>query len=135
MCGLAGMIAVHGGRVEPAVLDRMTDVLRHRGPDDSERFVYGSVGLSFRRLTILDLSPSGHQPRATRQDPAAIRSALFAGTRLTTDQDLAPGLNPLHLLSGRMHPAWLTIAPSWRMTFTRSARLRLAGIRRRTGWN
>ena len=58
MCGLAGMMALHGGKVEPDVIERMADALRHRGPDDAGSFVQGPVGLGFRRLSILDLSPS-----------------------------------------------------------------------------
>jgi len=65
MCGLAGMMALHGGKVEPDVIERMADALRHRGPDDAGSFVQGPVGLGFRRLSILDLSPSGHQPMAS----------------------------------------------------------------------
>jgi asparagine synthase (glutamine-hydrolysing) len=40
----------------------MTDSLVHRGPDDSGHYLDGSVGLGFRRLAILDLSSTGHQP-------------------------------------------------------------------------
>jgi asparagine synthase (glutamine-hydrolysing) len=43
----------------------MTDLIAHRGPDDSGYFVEGHVGLGFRRLSILDLAPSGHQPMAS----------------------------------------------------------------------
>ncbi len=50
--------------MDRAVLDAMTDRLAHRGPDD--RGTYASdedgVGLGFRRLSIIDLSPAGHQP-------------------------------------------------------------------------
>ena len=42
----------------------MGAVLAHRGPDDSGTFHDGAagIGLAFRRLSILDLSPEGHQP-------------------------------------------------------------------------
>jgi asparagine synthase (glutamine-hydrolysing) len=40
----------------------MTDSLTHRGPDDRGTYVDGQMGLGFRRLSILDLSPAGHQP-------------------------------------------------------------------------
>jgi asparagine synthase (glutamine-hydrolysing) len=40
----------------------MTDMIRHRGPDDEGYFLSGPVGLGFRRLSILDLSTAGHQP-------------------------------------------------------------------------
>ena len=43
------------------VLERMRDVISHRGPDDSGIFVDGRVGLGHRRLSIVDVK-SGHQP-------------------------------------------------------------------------
>src|SRR6202167_2959986 len=63
MCGITGL-ANWGDR---QVLDRMTHVQAHRGPDDSglweRRFPDGSyVGLGSRRLAILDLSADGHMP-------------------------------------------------------------------------
>lgn len=62
MCGLAGMIALNGARVDARAVGRMADAMRHRGPDDAGVFDDGKVGLGFRRLAILDLSPGGHQP-------------------------------------------------------------------------
>lgn len=44
------------------MLRRMTDILQHRGPDDDGFYFDGSVGLGHRRLSIIDLSPKGHQP-------------------------------------------------------------------------
>ncbi len=48
---------------------RMTDVLRHRGPDDAGYEVFeephAAIGLGHRRLSIIDLSPGGHQPMKT----------------------------------------------------------------------
>lgn len=40
----------------------MTDAIAHRGPDGEGCWTEGSVGLGHRRLAIIDLSPSGHQP-------------------------------------------------------------------------
>lgn len=47
-----------------AVVTRMRDTLAHRGPDDAGSWLDGGVGiaLAHRRLSILDLSPAGHQP-------------------------------------------------------------------------
>ena len=62
MCGICGIVlADPRGRVNPDVIDRMSDAIVHRGPDDSGRYVNGRVGLGFRRLSIIDLS-GGHQP-------------------------------------------------------------------------
>jgi asparagine synthase (glutamine-hydrolysing) len=61
MCGIAGIVAPEGVMVDKSVLDRMTQSLQHRGPDDQGVFVHENVGLGHRRLSIIDLS-SGHQP-------------------------------------------------------------------------
>lgn len=65
MCGIAGIIDP-GRRVVDLehALNGMTDVLVHRGPDDAGRWLSADhrVALGHRRLSILDLSPTGHQP-------------------------------------------------------------------------
>jgi len=42
----------------------MTDTIRHRGPNDDGIYINGTIGLGHRRLSIIDLSPDGHQPMA-----------------------------------------------------------------------
>ena len=61
MCGLAGCFIDEG---RPAEAGRMIAPLVHRGPDDAGTWVSedGRVALGHRRLSILDLSPEGHQP-------------------------------------------------------------------------
>jgi len=44
----------------------MVDALAHRGPDDEGCFIDINIALGHRRLAVLDLSPSGHQPMANR---------------------------------------------------------------------
>ncbi|HYG37026.1 MAG TPA: asparagine synthase (glutamine-hydrolyzing) [Cytophagales bacterium] len=65
MCGIAGFIDFNKKSSEE-VLKRMADVQAHRGPDDSGYAVVeeenAQIGLGQRRLSILDLSPLGHQP-------------------------------------------------------------------------
>lgn len=58
MCGIAGY---YGGD-DPSLLERMNDVLAHRGPDGRGTFVDGPVGLAHRRLTIIDTSEAANQP-------------------------------------------------------------------------
>lgn len=63
MCGIAGF--VYSDRARPAsreLVKRMTDVIAYRGPDDEGHAIHGNVALGHRRLSILDLSPLGHQP-------------------------------------------------------------------------
>lgn len=61
MCGIVGVYQKKAS-VDPQVLDRMTDALTHRGPDDRGIFIDENVALGHRRLAILDLSPLGRQP-------------------------------------------------------------------------
>jgi asparagine synthase (glutamine-hydrolysing) len=67
MCGFAGIIDFErrtGEQAIRAIVDRMANALRHRGPDDAGTWVDTAAGvaLGHRRLSILDLSPAGHQP-------------------------------------------------------------------------
>lgn len=66
MCGIAGIVRMDGEAVSKSVIQRMTDSVRHRGPDDEGIYISGPVGLGHRRLSILDLSPKGHQPMLGR---------------------------------------------------------------------
>jgi asparagine synthase (glutamine-hydrolysing) len=68
MCGIAGVIGYRaGGRTDEAELTALRDAQAHRGPDDCGLWLSddGSVGLGHRRLSIIDLSPLGHQPMAS----------------------------------------------------------------------
>lgn len=62
MCGITGVFNVHGTPVSAGVLQAMTDVVRHRGPDGEGVWHDGGIGFGHRRLAIVDLSPAGHQP-------------------------------------------------------------------------
>ena len=62
MCGFAGVVSVDGAPIDAGTLHRMGGVLAHRGPDDMGIHVAPGVGFVFRRLSILDISASGHQP-------------------------------------------------------------------------
>jgi len=65
MCGIFG-IAAQNAQIPAGLLERGTQSLVHRGPDDSGTVLLrdsgNEIGLGNRRLAILDLSPSGHQP-------------------------------------------------------------------------
>ncbi|MCC2958538.1 asparagine synthase (glutamine-hydrolyzing) [Massilia sp. IC2-477] len=67
MCGFTGFLGASPFQEDGAsraVLGRMTDSIRHRGPDDAGYWldVGHGIALGHRRLAIIDLSPAGHQP-------------------------------------------------------------------------
>ena len=66
MCGLCGIVNFNQERVEERELRPMMDRIRHRGPDDEGTFTLENLGIGFVRLSILDLSPAGHQPMMSR---------------------------------------------------------------------
>ncbi|NRQ01186.1 asparagine synthase (glutamine-hydrolyzing) [Marinobacterium sp. xm-d-530] len=66
MCGIAGIVDLKQRSVSPVILKRMTDAIKHRGPDGEGQWIERNVGLGHRRLAILDLSPAGHQPMASK---------------------------------------------------------------------
>lgn len=69
MCGICGQYNfTSGAPVESRVIARMMDTIVHRGPDDAGMHIAGPLGLGFRRLAILDLSPAGHQPMADQAE-------------------------------------------------------------------
>lgn len=59
MCGICGYWS---SNAQPETLQHMTESIRHRGPDSNGVFKFESVGLGHARLSILDLSSTGHQP-------------------------------------------------------------------------
>ena len=64
MCGIAGAFAIDGRSVPPldrSVLERMTEIIRHRGPDDDGYAQGEGMSLGARRLSIIDVE-GGHQP-------------------------------------------------------------------------
>src|SRR5579884_332798 len=70
MCGIFG-IAAREAQIPEGLLERGTASLAHRGPDDSGTILLrdsaNEIGLGNRRLAILDLSSSGHQPMQDRE--------------------------------------------------------------------
>jgi glutamine phosphoribosylpyrophosphate amidotransferase len=99
MCGIAGFFAPPNERADPALVARMIDTLRHRGPDATGIFTEGRVGLGVSRLRVLDLV-GGDQPLGTEDGAvqvalngeiynfASLRERLRArGHRFTTASD------------------------------------------------
>ena len=63
MCGICGQYNFDSGApVEPDAIEAMMATIVHRGPEDRGTHISGPLGLGFRRLSIIDLTPAGHQP-------------------------------------------------------------------------
>src|SRR5205823_4795236 len=72
MCGIAGVLRFDDRPVEASVLQRLSERIAHRGPDDAGTYVGSPVGLAHRRLSILDLSDAAHQPMWDDEQTAAL---------------------------------------------------------------
>lgn len=75
MCGIGGFLLTHSTITRGAAesrLWRMIATLRHRGPDDEGVWTDGQAGLAHARLSIIDLSPAGHQPMVSADGAAWI---------------------------------------------------------------
>src|ERR1051326_1481223 len=73
MCGINGIAlsSRSGLSLDRKVVERMRDVIAHRGPDDVGIFIDGSVGLGHRRLSIVGVA-SGHQPMTNEDNSLQI---------------------------------------------------------------
>ena len=67
MCGIVGALSLDRPSINIDYAKPMTDKIAHRGPDDAGYWcdVDQRIGLGHRRLSIVDLSSSGHQPMQT----------------------------------------------------------------------
>jgi len=76
MCGICGQFNFQTqDKVSLPDIVQMTDTMVHRGPDDQGYYTSGSIGLGFRRLSIIDLG-GGHQPMS---DPEGTVWVIFNG--------------------------------------------------------
>ncbi len=66
MCGICGIVNFKKKGVDKNDIQSMMDIMKHRGPDDEGLFIEKNVGLGFVRLSIIDLSPAGHQPMVSQ---------------------------------------------------------------------
>ena len=88
MCGIAGLFSLAGEPVSAARIQRMCDLIEHRGPDDSGLWVNGPVGLGHRRLSIIDLSTRGRNPMPNEDESIWL---IFNG-EIYNYRELRPGL-------------------------------------------
>jgi len=98
MCGIAGKVDF-AGPVDPLLIDRMCEVLTHRGPDSRGTYVRDGVGLGVQRLAIIDVA-GGDQPLFNEDGSIAVvlngeiynfqelrRQLLGRGHRFSSESD------------------------------------------------
>ena len=103
MCGIVGFLGRANGS-EPSgevTLRAMTDALQHRGPDDAGYWqdANASIWLGHRRLSIIDLSPAGHQPMTS----ASGRFVIVFNGEIYNYQDLRRELDARRTCPWRGH--------------------------------
>lgn len=102
MCGIAGILTAGpsaGSEAEVATtLRRMGQAIAHRGPDDVGLWQDAEAGIGFvhRRLSIVDLSPAGHQPMASHGGRYVIvfNGEIYNHRRLRAEIEAAAGGQP-----------------------------------------
>jgi asparagine synthase (glutamine-hydrolysing) len=68
MCGIAGLVDLRGREVRKESIKKMTDAIKHRGPDGEGQWVHQNVGLGHRRLAIIDLTVAASQPLVSQDE-------------------------------------------------------------------
>lgn len=111
MCGIVGIATSRGKRLDPEIISRMRSLVMHRGPDDNgfcsvdfdqgkihanNALTSASLHLGFTRLSIRDLSHSGHQPMLSDDYSTVI---LFNGEIYNTEQLISQYLKETNLRS------------------------------------
>src|SRR5271170_1522091 len=91
MCGIAGFVSPRLGLDAPALsamAGAMAQEIAHRGPDDAGTYadVERGLGFGFRRLSIIDLSPAGHQPMMS----ASGRTVIIFNGEIYNTEELRP---------------------------------------------
>jgi asparagine synthase (glutamine-hydrolysing) len=115
MCGIAGYLEVQPGHSsEPAVLERMTRAIRHRGPDAHGLRQDGPVALGHRRLSIVDLSAAGYQPMSNETDDVWIvyNGEIFNHAALRPDLEQAGHRYRSHTDTETILHAWEERGPA-----------------------
>src|SRR5882724_6944668 len=87
MCGIGGIVFRDADRpVEASQLAAIAGSMVHRGPDDVGSLLHGSVGLTMRRLSVIDLA-CGHQPiwNEARTVAVVVNGEIYNHRELRTD--------------------------------------------------
>ncbi len=115
MCGFAGFLC-HGSPSAndwPVLLEKMGGAIAHRGPDDAGIWtdVDAGIGLVHRRLSIVDLSPAGHQPMVSTSG----RYVIAFNGEIYNHQDLRAELEKVGVTTGtNLFGTCAMVGSTWR---------------------
>ena len=99
MCGICGIIDFSQKSVEEDLIRQMMKIQKHRGPDDEGVYLDQNIGLGFVSLSIIDLTPAGHQPMFSDSQKTVIvyngevynflelKSKYLSGIKFKSDTD------------------------------------------------
>ncbi len=91
MCGITGIVDLREKRpINQGLIRDMNDSLSHRGPDGDGFHFEPGVGFGHRRLSIIDLSPAGHQPMLSETGKAILPAKPLIDTRLCSRSGVLP---------------------------------------------
>lgn len=87
MCGILGVINFENKKPDRSLVKKMRDTMYHRGPDDAGLYIAGSIALAHRRLSIIDLSDTGHQPMMNEDNSLVLicNGEIYNYVELRTD--------------------------------------------------
>src|ERR1700678_81895 len=94
MCGIAGVMMRDGRAPDPAIVERLTAAMAHRGPDGSGGFTSPPVGLAHTRLAIVDLKTGGQPLYESRG------AVLVANGEIYNDPELRERLRDVAFATG-----------------------------------
>ena len=78
MCGIAGLVDLHGREISQETIHSMTHAVSHRGPDGNGVWFRNNIALGHCRLAIVDLSQAANQPRVSCWVTAESAAAIAA---------------------------------------------------------
>ena len=87
MCGIVTVFDKKQ-KVIKSEIEELRDYMIHRGPDDAGVYVKDNLALAHRRLSILDLSPAGHQPMSMNDNWIVFNGEIYNFIELAKENNI-----------------------------------------------
>ena len=131
MCGIAGIVSPN--TIDPQTLQRMANVLRHRGPDDEGFYIGDGIGFAHRRLSVIDLETWKTIKRIKTLGPGFFMRSHKNTNYAWVDVFFGPNKDAVHVIDKRTLEIVKTLRPAPGKTaahveFTRDGKYALLSI-------